>query len=139
MGWLLVPVLGVWLWDGPWLLILVLAETVWRVGFPYWGGSLLALQWGVAAALEWGFHRLLPKRPVARSRHRLLRESWVLLWLSLLLTPVPGLVAWQGTVGFDAAVRLQRFGQDMRKIVMVRGAKFVVALLWFVMLTRLRP
>jgi hypothetical protein len=51
-----------------------------------------------------------------------------LLWLSLLFGSVPGIVAWQGTVGFDAGLRLSGFVRDFRRRLAIRGIRFVVAL-----------
>ncbi len=139
MGWLLVSAAGAWLWDGPWLVITVALQMVLRLGYPYWWGWALVGEWGVAAAGDWAFHLWLPEPPAARSPSRLLRESWVLLWLALLLSPILGIVAWQGTVGFDAAKRMQGFGRDVRQIVVVRAVKSISVVLLVIIIARLRP
>ncbi len=128
---LLLPVIGSFLWDGPWLVIFVALATLLRLGFPVQMVWPFTAEWLVALAADWGLHQWLPARPVARSRGRLLNESWILLWLALLFSPIPGMVIWQGTVGFDAAQRVQGFSKDVRRIMLVRIVKAIaIACLW---------
>lgn len=87
-----------------------------------WGGLV------VLFAVEGLLRNYLPDPPVARSMKRLLTESLPLLWFSLLLGPVPGIVAWQGTVGFDAGIRLRGFLRDAKRRALIRSARLAVAL-----------
>ncbi|WP_053959290.1 hypothetical protein [Sulfobacillus thermosulfidooxidans] len=135
--WFALPAIGSLFWDGPWLLMVFGIQWIFKLG-PKWPFGWLLAELGTLGLLEWLFHHWLPPRPVQRSPGRLLEESWILIWLSLLLSPIPGFIVWQGTVGFDAAARLHGFRQDVPKVLRVRIVKMlaIIALAVFLALTR---
>ncbi|OLZ08608.1 hypothetical protein [Sulfobacillus thermosulfidooxidans] len=136
--WFAVPAIGSLFWDGPWLLIAFGIQWLLKWGYPHGSLGFFVAELGGLGLLEWLFHQWLPPRPVQRSPGRLLEESWILIWLSLLLSPIPGFIVWQGTVGFDAAARLHGFRQDVPKVLRVRVVKMlvIIGLAIFLALTR---
>ncbi len=67
--------------------------------------------------------RLLPLPPVQQSPTGLVKESWILMTFSLLLNPLPGWIAWQGSVGFDGTDRIRTLNRYMAQILKIRAIK----------------
>ncbi len=129
MGWLAwISVVLTWVNDWAWVWVTYI--LVWGAGYGHWPSS----PWWFAGGLmllvsaELAIRKFLPSTAPTRTPARLVKETMTLLWLSLLFGSVPGIVAWQGTVGFDAGLRLSGFVRDFRRRLAIRGIRFVVAL-----------
>ncbi len=122
--------------DWPWTVVVL--GFVWLSGWGRWPRSpwLFGVELVTVVAVEGLLHRKTPLRPVARSYRRVVMESMTLLWLSFLLGALGGLVAWEGTVGFDAASRARGFLSGFIQRATLRGTRLVLGLL-LLMLTPL--
>lgn len=129
MGWLAwISVFLTWVNDWAWVWVVYLLE--WGAGYGHWPSSpwWFAGGLGLLVLAELAMRQFLPGPAPTRTPGRLLTETMTLLWLSLLFGSVPGIAAWQGTVGFDAGVRLSGFVRDSRRRLLIRGIRFLVAL-----------
>lgn len=113
---------------GPWLLALAL--VAWLGHRPSWPPSPAAVTLGGAALLGEIFLACLRTRHTQLySLRRLLMEIAVLLTAGVALGPWPGLLFWQGAVGFDAAVRLHRAIGDLARVVLVRFLRLAIGVI----------
>ncbi|MCL5971378.1 MAG: hypothetical protein M1499_02305 [Firmicutes bacterium] len=129
MGWLAwISVILTWVND--WVWVWVTYILVWGTGYGRWPSSPWWFVGGLALLIiaELAMRQFLPGPAPTRTPGRLIIETMTLLWLSLLFGTVPGIVAWQGAVGFDASVRLSGFVHDSRRRLAIRGIRFLVAL-----------
>ena len=128
LWWLALAALGALFWDGPWLLVAMALQWLLKMGILVWSTWTFVIELVCLLWLEWLLQGWLPSPPAQRSRGRLLEESWILIWLSLLLSPILGFIVWQGMVGFDAAYRMHGLSQDIRKVLTVRVVKMLLVL-----------
>ena len=115
----------------PWLL-LAAGLLWWQSGFA-WPPSLgVAVATVLALTLEGFLWYRRPRRTLAYSLRRLTLELIVLMTAGVALGPLPGLVFWQGAVGFDAAVRVHQAVLSLVRVSMIRVVRMaaVVGLLW---------
>lgn len=115
----------------PWLL-LAAGLLWWETGFlwPPYPGVVVATV--LALTLEGFLWRRRPRRSPAYSIRRLILEVIVLMTAGVALGPVPGLVFWQGAVGFDAAVRVRQAVLSLIRVSLMRIVRIaaVIGLLW---------
>lgn len=118
--------------DWPWLAIVF--GILWLAAWGHWPSTPWLFVWEAAAVLtiEVILGKKTPPRPVARSYRRVAMESMTLLWLSFLFGAVGGLVAWEGTVGFDAGSRAKGFISGLVRETTLRGTRLILGLflLW---------
>jgi len=131
------PAAGALVWDGPWLIVAMGLQWLLGIGVPKWSTVFFIGELLILGLLEWASRQWLPAPSVQRSSKRLLKESWILLAFSLLLSPVPGFIVWQGVVGFDAASRIYGLSRDVSRILRVRAVKvlFIIALALLILWT----
>lgn len=118
--------------DWPWLAVTF--SLLWLSSWGRWPARpwLFGLELMVVVVTEVVLGRKTPPRPVARSYHRVIMESMSLLWLAFLFGAIGGLVAWEGTVGFDAGSRARGFVSGLLKRTTLRGIRFVLGLILLV-------
>ena len=128
-AWFVVPFIGMVVTDWPWLLVMVVIQ--WGLAFSHLGptswlfvGEVVVI-FGIEAGLAW----FLPTSSAASSGRRLWTESLTLLWLSLYLGALPGIAVWQGTVGFDAGMRVHQWIKNLVRQSLLRGVRIVLGLL----------
>lgn len=119
--------------DWPWLALVF--TLLWLSAWGRWPDTpwLFGLELVVVVATEVILLRKTPPRPVARSYNRVITESMTLLWLSFLLGAIGGLVAWEGTVGFDAASRARGFVTEVLTRATLRGTRLFLGLILLVL------
>ncbi|MCL4319342.1 MAG: hypothetical protein M1596_05585 [Firmicutes bacterium] len=121
--WFMLPVVGALLRNGPWFLVAMALQWGLRIGVGKWSPGIFIVELLILLMLEWTMDRLLPLPPVQQSPTGLVKESWILMTLSLLLNPLPGWIAWQGSVGFDGTDRIRTLNRYMAQILKIRAIK----------------
>ena len=121
--WFMLPVVGALLRSGPWFLVAMALQWGLHIGVGKWSPGIFIVELLILLTLEWAMDRLLPLAPVQQSPTGLVKESWILITLSLLLNPLPGWIAWQGSVGFDGADRIRTLNRYMAQILKIRAIK----------------
>lgn len=128
-AWFVIPFIGMVVTDWPWLLVMVVIQ--WGLAFSDLGTiswifiSEVVVVFGIEAGLAW----FMPRSSAASSERRLWTESLTLLWLSLYLGALFGIAVWQGTVGFDAGIRVHQWIKNLVRKSLLRGIRLVVNLL----------
>ncbi len=121
--WFMLPLVGALLRNGPWFLVTMALQWGLRIGVGKWSPGIFIVELLILLMLEWAMDRLLPLPPVQQSPTGLVKESWILMTFSLLLNPLPGWIAWQGSVGFDGADRIRTLNRYMAQILKIRAIK----------------
>ncbi len=121
--WFMLPLVGALLRNGPWFLVTMALQWGLRIGVGKWSPGIFIVELLILLMLEWAMDRLLPLPPVQQSPTGLVKESWILMTLSLLLNPLPGWIAWQGSVGFDGTDRIRTLNRYMAQILKIRAIK----------------
>ncbi len=121
--WFMLPLVGALLRNGPWFLVAMALQWGLRIGVGKWSPGIFIVELLILLMLEWAMDRLLPLPPVQQSPTGLVKESWILMTFSLLLNPLPGWIAWQGSVGFDGTDRIRTLNRYMAQILKIRAIK----------------
>ncbi len=121
--WFILPATGSLFWDGPWLIVAMGLQWVLRIGIIKWAMGVFVAELLILGTLEWMLYKWQPSHRLRPRPRCLLKESWVLVTLSLLLSPIPGFIAWQASVGLDAAAKVHGLNQSVMKIFRVRIIK----------------
>lgn len=120
-------VLAIWS-DWPWLWVLLVLQ--WTVTTGHWPRSPGPFLWELVLVLgaEGFLAYALPPRQMVRSRRRLTLETSALIDISILFGPILGVAAWQGTVGFDAGMRLHSFIKGFIRRAVLRTVRIAIGI-----------
>lgn len=119
--------------DWPWLLALVglswlLSWGRWPISpWPLWLSFILGFAVEVVLAL------FRPRRKIGRLATGATLEGAALGGFLLLWGTLPGLLLWQGALGFDALARLHTLMMTAGRLAILRGSRVALGILYIVL------
>lgn len=121
-----------WFRNWPWLL--VVAALSWPLSYPHWPSTVWPLVCEVVGVL--GAESVLAY--VGREHHQTMAEGAALEGaalggLALLWGTFPGILAWGGSLGFDAASRGRRFIKTVGRQAIVRTVRVLLGVVFVVL------